>query len=135
MNSSTCGARPTVYYANRSGAQGLIRPDVGRPWLLRRARNSRWTHGGDSATVSHVKKLIGCVAFSLVAAMWTLPLSGQSDKLILFGDVVYFYPPGNARNCILNNDLPSSRFKTIDEARLRLFPNYSELYQQLLGFL
>jgi hypothetical protein len=33
------------------------------------------------------------------------PLSGQSggDRLIVFGDVVYFYPPGHARNCLLNN--------------------------------
>ena len=41
----------------------------------------------------------------LVAALAPSPLAGQSggDRLILFGDVVYFYPPGNARNCLLNN--------------------------------
>jgi len=53
-----------------------------------------------------VKKLYGCTALVLVALLAPSRLSGQSsggDRLILFGDVVYFYPPGHPRNCLLNN--------------------------------
>jgi hypothetical protein len=27
----------------------------------------------------------------------------SSERLVLSGDLVYFYPPGNPRNCLLNN--------------------------------
>jgi hypothetical protein len=50
-----------------------------------------------------VKKLLGGVALVFVAALGASPLSGQSGNLVVYGDVVYFYPPGNARNCILNS--------------------------------
>jgi hypothetical protein len=52
-----------------------------------------------------VKTLCGGAALVLVALLAPSPLSGQSssDRLILFGDVVYFYPPGHPRNCLLNN--------------------------------
>jgi hypothetical protein len=52
-----------------------------------------------------VKHLSRFVVLALVAALAPSPLSGQSggDRLILFGDIVYFYPPGHARNCLLNN--------------------------------
>jgi hypothetical protein len=52
-----------------------------------------------------VKYLSHCAVLLLVAALAPSPLAGQSggDRLILFGDVVYFYPPGHARNCLLNN--------------------------------
>jgi hypothetical protein len=50
-----------------------------------------------------VKKALGGMAFLLLAALGPSPVSGQAGKLIVYGDVVYFYPPGNARNCILNN--------------------------------
>ena len=52
-----------------------------------------------------MKYLSHCAVLFLVAALAPSPLAGQSggDRLILFGDVVYFYPPGNARNCLLNN--------------------------------
>ena len=42
---------------------------------------------------------------AVVAMLAASPLAGQSggDRLIVYGDIVYFYPPGNARNCILNN--------------------------------
>lgn len=52
-----------------------------------------------------VKKLCGCLALGMIAIAAPLPLSGQSagDRLIVFGDVVYFYPPGHAKNCLLNN--------------------------------
>ena len=40
-----------------------------------------------------------------VAALAPPAVSGQSggDRLIVFGDVVTFYPPGHPRNCLLNN--------------------------------
>lgn len=50
-----------------------------------------------------MKKLLGAVTFLLLAALSGSPVSGQSNKLVVYGDVVYFYPPGNARNCIANN--------------------------------
>jgi hypothetical protein len=52
-----------------------------------------------------VKKLWGCAALILVALMAPASLSGQSggDRLVVFGDVVYFYPPGQPKNCLLNN--------------------------------
>ena len=52
-----------------------------------------------------MKNLCGCAALISIALLAPSHLSGQSggDRLILFGDVVYFYPPGHARNCLLNN--------------------------------
>jgi hypothetical protein len=50
-----------------------------------------------------VKKALGCIALLLLAAIGASPVSGQSGNLVVYGDVVYFYPPGNARNCILNS--------------------------------
>jgi hypothetical protein len=52
-----------------------------------------------------VKYLYACAALVLVATLTPSSLSGQSggDRLVLFGDVVYFYPPGHAKNCLLNN--------------------------------
>jgi hypothetical protein len=41
------------------------------------------------------------------------PSSG--DRLIVYGDVVYFYPPGDTRNCILNN-----RFKRGEPVGFRM---------------
>jgi len=65
--------------------------------------------------VSAVKKLLGLVAVVFVAALGSSPLSGQSASLVVYGDVVYFYPPGNARNCILN-----SRFKRGEPVGFRM---------------
>ena len=65
--------------------------------------SSRWTDPVDSATFSFVKKLLGAVTLVFVAALGASPLSGQSNALVVYGDVVYFYPPGNARNCIMNS--------------------------------
>jgi hypothetical protein len=49
--------------------------------------------------------LAGLILVVAIAAAW--PVAGQTpssaDHLVVYGDVVYFYPPGNARNCILNN--------------------------------
>ena len=50
-----------------------------------------------------MRKAFAAVALVLLAALGASTLSGQSGNLIVYGDVVYFYPPGNARNCILNN--------------------------------
>lgn len=52
-----------------------------------------------------MKKLWGSAALILVALMAPASLSGQSggDRLVVFGDVVYFYPPGQPKNCLLNN--------------------------------
>jgi hypothetical protein len=52
-----------------------------------------------------VNKLCGWTALLLIALMAPSPLAGQSggERLVLFGDVVYFYPPGQPRNCLLNN--------------------------------
>jgi len=52
-----------------------------------------------------VKYLYACAAVILVAMLTPSSLAGQAgnDHLVLFGDVVYFYPPGHAKNCLLNN--------------------------------
>jgi hypothetical protein len=51
-----------------------------------------------------VKKLTGFAALLLVAMLAPSPISGQANEhLVLFGDIVYFYPPGHAKNCLLNN--------------------------------
>jgi len=52
-----------------------------------------------------MKKLSGCIALVLIAMMAPRPLSGQSapSGLVVYGDVVYFYPPGQPKNCLLNN--------------------------------
>ena len=41
----------------------------------------------------------------LLAALAPPNLSGQSagDRLMVFGDIASFYPPGHPRNCLLNN--------------------------------
>jgi hypothetical protein len=52
-----------------------------------------------------VKYLYGCAALVLSAILGPSAVAGQSsdDRLIVFGDIVYFYPPGHPRNCLLNN--------------------------------
>jgi hypothetical protein len=53
-----------------------------------------------------VKRLCGGAALVLIALLAPASISGQSgggDRLVLFGDVVYFYPPGHVKNCLLNN--------------------------------
>ena len=53
----------------------------------------------------HVKALCGSVALILVLLLVPSRLAGQPEggRLVVFGDVVYFYPPGHPRNCLLNN--------------------------------
>ena len=61
------------------------------------------------------------VAFLLSAAslISTSFLAGQTpssgDRLVVYGDVVYFYHPGDPRNCILN-----SRFKRGEPVGFRM---------------
>ena len=52
-----------------------------------------------------VKHLAGCLAIVCLALVASSSLSGQTtaDRLIVFGDIVYFYPPGQPKNCLLNN--------------------------------
>jgi hypothetical protein len=59
----------------------------------------------NSCYLVRVKKLWGCAALMLVALLAPASLSGQpgGDRLVVFGDVVYFYPPGQPKNCLLNN--------------------------------
>ena len=50
-----------------------------------------------------VKYSLACLTLVLAATLTPSPVSGQGDRLVLFGDIVYFYPPGHAKNCLLNN--------------------------------
>ena len=70
-----------------------------------------------------MKPLYKYFALALVLAAASLLstsfLAGQtpssSDRLVVYGDVVYFYHPGNPRNCILN-----SRFKRGEPVGFRM---------------
>lgn len=45
-----------------------------------------------------------CFAVALVALLGVPPVAGQSgEKLIVYGDVTYFFGPGRPLNCTLNN--------------------------------
>jgi hypothetical protein len=53
-------------------------------------------------------KRLALAAFLMwLASQGASPLSGQTpaggSRLVVYGDVVYFYPPGHAKNCLLNN--------------------------------
>jgi hypothetical protein len=52
-----------------------------------------------------VRILGGCTALVLLTLLTPSPIAGQApgDRLVVFGDVVYFYPPGHPHNCLLNN--------------------------------
>jgi hypothetical protein len=73
--------------------------DVGRPGQLVLDRTQRLHY------LVPVKNLHLSLALVFVAMIAPMPLSGQSaaDRVIVFGDVVYFYPPGQPKNCLLNN--------------------------------
>ena len=55
--------------------------------------------------LDRVKYLSLCAALLILSALASSPVVGQagSDHLVVYGDVVYFYPPGHPRNCLLNN--------------------------------
>ena len=52
-----------------------------------------------------MKKLFGGLALVLVTILAPSHVSGQASAggLVLLGDIVYFYPPGTPKNCLLNN--------------------------------
>lgn len=52
-----------------------------------------------------MKKLFGGLALVLVTILAPSHVSGQvpTGGLVLLGDIVYFYPPGTPKNCLLNN--------------------------------
>ncbi len=52
---------------------------------------------------------------AILMAIPTPIQQSASERLVLSGDLVYFYPPGNARNCILNN-----RFKRGEPVGFRM---------------
>jgi hypothetical protein len=63
-----------------------------------------WTGARGLGYLVPVKFLYGGAALVMVALLAPSPIAGQSnDRLILLGDIVYFYPPGHPRNCLLNN--------------------------------
>ena len=55
--------------------------------------------------LDRVKYLSLGAALFFLSALAPSPVAGQagSDRLVVYGDVVYFYPPGHPRNCLLNN--------------------------------
>src|SRR3954469_23407512 len=64
-----------------------------------------WTATVDFATVFRVTKLLGALALAAVTLLAPSDVSGQASSagLVVYGDVVYFYPPGTPKNCLLNN--------------------------------
>ena len=52
-----------------------------------------------------MKKRYGFCALAVLALLATSPLAGQSggERLVVYGDLTYFYGPGKPRNCILNS--------------------------------
>jgi hypothetical protein len=52
-----------------------------------------------------VKSLAAVAWLVWVALLAPTPVAGQAtgERLTVYGDVVYFYPPGHPRNCLLNN--------------------------------
>jgi hypothetical protein len=55
--------------------------------------------------LERVTRVYQWASLILLAALAPSPLSGQAggDRLIVFGDIASFYPPGHPRNCLLNN--------------------------------
>ena len=64
-----------------------------------------WTEPFDSGSFAVVTMMIRCSAIALVAVLAASPLAGQpgGDRLVVYGDLTYFYGPGKPRNCILNS--------------------------------
>jgi hypothetical protein len=50
---------------------------------------------------------VSVVLLGIVATLLVMPLAGQSKssagRLVLSGDIVYFFGPGKPRNCTMNN--------------------------------
>lgn len=64
-----------------------------------------------------MKTLYTCLALAFLAVLATSPLAGQSggDRLVVYGDLVYFFGPGKPGNCTMNN-----RFKRGDPVGFRV---------------
>ena len=58
-------------------------------------------------------KVLALVGLALLPAQQRV--DGQAGKLFLSGDLVYFYPPGHALNCVMN-----SRFKPGEPVGFRM---------------
>jgi hypothetical protein len=72
--------------------------------LARRATHQLLDRPDAVGYLVRVKKLCGWTALLVIALAASSDVAGQSGgRLILFGDVVYFYPPGHVKNCLLNN--------------------------------
>lgn len=52
-----------------------------------------------------MKYVYGGAALIVLAVLAPSVVASQAgnERLIVFGDIVYFYPPGHPRNCLLNN--------------------------------
>lgn len=57
-------------------------------------------------------KILVLAGLALVSSQ---PTSAQSEKLFLWGDIVYFYPPPHAQNCVMQ-----SRFKPGEPVGFRM---------------
>lgn len=71
-----------------------------------------------------MNKVLGGLALLILAGLGASPVAGQSGNLVVYGDVVYFFPPGNARNCILNSQFKRGepvgfRMTTVDQTGKR----------------
>jgi hypothetical protein len=86
------GGRPRAARASPRVAQP-------RPWKRLISLDSSTRFG----YLVRVKYFLACLTLVLAATLIPSPVSGQADRLVLFGDIVYFYPPGHAKNCLLNN--------------------------------
>jgi hypothetical protein len=62
---------------------------------------------------------VSVVLLGIVATLLVMPLAGQSkgssERLVLSGDIVYFFGPGKPRNCTMNN-----RFKIGEPVGFRM---------------
>lgn len=52
-----------------------------------------------------MKKLTACIAIGLAAVLTAGSVAGQGtgDKLVVWGDLTYFFGPGKPRNCTMSN--------------------------------
>lgn len=50
-----------------------------------------------------MKNALKLLVVAGLALISTQTATGQADRLFLSGDIVYFYPPGNALNCVMQN--------------------------------
>src|SRR5215470_1485683 len=58
---------------------------------------------------------VGTLAILMAMPLPGQPQNGNSDRLVLSGDIVYFFGPGKPRNCTMNN-----RFKRGEPVGFRM---------------